>query len=118
MLRYIGGRLASLLFSIAAVSVITFFLMHSVPGGPFAFEKQPLPLQGDVPSPIVPPAGCRFHTRCPIAVERCRVEEPPLRELAPGQRVACHLAEQMAALPLQSALTPGSGLAAAPPGSG
>lgn len=43
MLRYIGGRLASLLFSIAAVSVITFFLMHSVPGGPFAFEKQPLP---------------------------------------------------------------------------
>ena len=43
MLRYIGGRLVSLLFSIAAVSVITFFLMHSVPGGPFAFEKQPLP---------------------------------------------------------------------------
>lgn len=43
MLRYIGGRLVSLLFSIAAVSVITFFLMHSVPGGPFAFEKRPLP---------------------------------------------------------------------------
>jgi peptide/nickel transport system permease protein len=43
MLRYISGRLVSLLFSIAAVSVLTFFLMHSVPGGPFAFEKQPLP---------------------------------------------------------------------------
>ena len=43
MLRYVGGRLASLLFSIFAVSAITFFLMHSVPGGPFAFEKQPLP---------------------------------------------------------------------------
>jgi peptide/nickel transport system ATP-binding protein len=74
-------------------------------------------LQGDVPSPIVPPAGCRFHTRCPIAVERCRIEEPPLRELAPGQRVACHLAEQMAALPPQSALTPGGGLSYSPPGS-
>jgi ABC-type dipeptide/oligopeptide/nickel transport system permease component len=43
MLRYVGGRLASLLFSIFAVSAITFVLMHSVPGGPFAFEKQPLP---------------------------------------------------------------------------
>jgi peptide/nickel transport system ATP-binding protein len=48
-------------------------------------------LQGDVPSPINPPPGCHFHTRCPYAVERCRVEEPALREVKPGQMVACHL---------------------------
>ena len=48
-------------------------------------------LQGDVPSPINPPPGCHFHTRCPYAVDRCRVEEPALREVRPGQMVACHL---------------------------
>ena len=48
-------------------------------------------LQGDVPSPINPPTGCHFHTRCPYAVERCRVETPALREVRPGQFVACHL---------------------------
>jgi oligopeptide/dipeptide ABC transporter ATP-binding protein len=48
-------------------------------------------LQGDVPSPINPPSGCHFHTRCPYAVERCRVEAPALREVRPGQMVACHL---------------------------
>ena len=48
-------------------------------------------LQGDVPSPINPPSGCHFHTRCPYAVERCRAETPPLREVKPGQLVACHL---------------------------
>ena len=48
-------------------------------------------LQGDVPSPISPPRGCHFHTRCPYAVERCRVEAPILREVRPGQQVACHL---------------------------
>ena len=48
-------------------------------------------LSGDVPSPINPPTGCHFHTRCPYAVERCRVESPALREVRPGQMVACHL---------------------------
>jgi oligopeptide transport system ATP-binding protein len=48
-------------------------------------------LQGDVPSPSHPPAGCAFHTRCPLAVDRCRHELPPLRPLAGGRRVACHL---------------------------
>ncbi|WP_229857939.1 ABC transporter ATP-binding protein [Streptomyces poonensis] len=47
-------------------------------------------LKGDVPSPIAPPSGCRFHTRCWKATEICRTTEPPLLELRPGQRVACH----------------------------
>ncbi|MGW3510134.1 ABC transporter ATP-binding protein [Streptomyces sp. NPDC000994] len=47
-------------------------------------------LKGDVPSPIAPPSGCRFHTRCWKATEICRTTEPPLKELKPGQQVACH----------------------------
>ena len=46
---------------------------------------------GDVPSPVNPPPGCAFHTRCPIAEARCRVEVPQLREVAPGHWVSCHL---------------------------
>jgi peptide/nickel transport system ATP-binding protein len=47
-------------------------------------------LTGDVPSPIAPPAGCRFHTRCWKATELCRTQEPPLAPLAPAHQVACH----------------------------
>ncbi|MFI9730994.1 ABC transporter ATP-binding protein [Streptomyces sp. NPDC052092] len=53
-------------------------------------------LKGDVPSPISPPSGCRFHTRCWKATEICRTTEPPLLELRPGQRVACHHPENFA----------------------
>ena len=48
-------------------------------------------LQGDVPSPVTPPPGCHFHTRCPYAEARCRVEVPQLRQLGPGHFVSCHL---------------------------
>jgi oligopeptide/dipeptide ABC transporter ATP-binding protein len=50
-------------------------------------------IEGDVPSPIDPPPGCRFNTRCPFAFARCRSEAPPLREAAPNHHVACHLRE-------------------------
>ena len=51
-------------------------------------------LSGEVPSPINPPAGCRFHTRCPIAADRCHTEIPPLRQLEDGHVVSCHFAER------------------------
>jgi oligopeptide/dipeptide ABC transporter ATP-binding protein len=59
---------------------------------PSARKAPPAPLQGEIPSPINPPAGCRFNTRCPYAIDICRREEPPLRELRPGHLAACHLA--------------------------
>ncbi len=51
-------------------------------------------LTGDIPSPVNPPPGCRFHTRCPIAFDRCKVEVPPLRAYAPGHTAACHWVEE------------------------
>ncbi len=68
-------------------------LLSAVPIPDPAAKKQRIVLKGDVPTPINPPAGCRFHTRCPIAVDRCKVEEPPLRPLEDGRLAACHLAE-------------------------
>jgi peptide/nickel transport system ATP-binding protein len=66
-------------------------LLSAVPIPDPAAKKQRIVLTGDVPTPINPPTGCRFHTRCPIAVERCKVEEPPLRPLPDGRDAACHL---------------------------
>ena len=69
----------------------TELLLSAVPVPDPAIKRKKRILQGDVPSPVNPPAGCHFHTRCPYAVERCRVEPPSLREVRPGQLVACHL---------------------------
>jgi oligopeptide/dipeptide ABC transporter ATP-binding protein len=57
-------------------------------------SRERIILPGDIPSPINPPNGCRFHTRCPLAQEVCRVKEPVLREYAPGRLAACHFAGQ------------------------
>ncbi len=51
-------------------------------------------LSGDIPSPVNPPSGCRFHTRCPVAFDRCSVEVPAFNEYAPGHRAACHWVEE------------------------
>ncbi len=68
-------------------------LLSAVPEVQPDTGRQSLILPGEVPSPIHPPSGCRFHPRCPIAERpRCATEEPVLRETAPGRRVACHLA--------------------------
>ena len=66
-------------------------LLAAVPVPDPAIKRSRLVVQGDVPSPLRPPPGCHFHTRCPYAEARCRSEAPALREVKPGHHVACHL---------------------------
>jgi oligopeptide/dipeptide ABC transporter ATP-binding protein len=62
---------------------------------PDPLNKRPrIKLEGDVPSPVNPPPGCNFHTRCPFAEERCKMELPVLRDVGEGHRVACHLVDE------------------------
>jgi oligopeptide/dipeptide ABC transporter ATP-binding protein len=74
-------------------------LLSAVPKPNPRAEKRRIILSGDVPSPINPPSGCRFHTRCPYAFDRCKVEEPAMRAVRPGHIVACHLREGPGVLP-------------------
>ncbi|MCK1739647.1 ATP-binding cassette domain-containing protein [Bradyrhizobium sp. 139] len=66
-------------------------LLSAVPLPEPGAQRNPIILSGDVPSPINPPRGCRFHTRCPLVFDRCRSEEPTLRAAGSEQWVACHL---------------------------
>ncbi|MGZ5154318.1 MAG: ABC transporter ATP-binding protein [Burkholderiales bacterium] len=71
-------------------------LLSAVPVPDPKIQRKRVILSGDVPSPINPPSGCRFHTRCPYAFDRCRVDEPPLKEVRKGHWAACHLREAAA----------------------
>ncbi|HTU83723.1 MAG TPA: dipeptide ABC transporter ATP-binding protein [Candidatus Acidoferrales bacterium] len=57
-------------------------------------RRKRIVLTGDIPSPVNPPSGCRFHTRCPVAFDRCTKEEPAFAEYAPGHFAACHWVEE------------------------
>ena len=62
-----------------------------IPDPEVSKTRQRIVLEGDIPSPINPPSGCRFHTRCPYATERCKQEVPEWREIEPDHFAACHI---------------------------
>jgi oligopeptide/dipeptide ABC transporter ATP-binding protein len=68
-------------------------LLSAIPVSDPTIKKKRIILKGDVPSPANPPSGCPFHTRCPLAVDRCKIDVPELRRLPSGRQVACHLVE-------------------------
>ena len=69
-------------------------LLSAIPIPDTEVRREKIILTGDVPSPLSPPSGCRFHTRCPVAMECCRTQAPELQEIEPGHLVRCHLHEQ------------------------
>ncbi|MBL8698348.1 MAG: dipeptide ABC transporter ATP-binding protein [Alphaproteobacteria bacterium] len=103
VVEHIGHRIAVMYLG-KIVELADKATMFASPQHPYAqalIQAAPVPnprarrdrlvIEGDVPSPLNPPPGCRFHTRCPFAVDRCRSEEPQLKPAATGQLVACHL---------------------------
>ena len=77
-------------------------LLAAVPSADPSAPRAAVRLGGDVPSPTAPPPGCRFHTRCPHARERCRSERPVLRDSGPGRQAACHFFEEIEPVRRQS----------------
>lgn len=73
----------------------TYALLSAIPRPEVRHKQERVVLSGDVPSPVHPPTGCRFHTRCPFAYERCRKEEPLLETVRPGHMVSCHRKYEM-----------------------
>ncbi|OPZ08015.1 MAG: Oligopeptide transport ATP-binding protein OppF [candidate division BRC1 bacterium ADurb.BinA364] len=71
-------------------------LLSAIPVPDPARQARRMVLEGDVPSPLNPPSGCRFHTRCPAVMDRCRREEPPAYDLGGGHFSKCFLAENLA----------------------
>ena len=84
-------------------------LLSAIPRPDPTVTKKRMLLAGDVPSPIAPPPGCRFNTRCPYAQDRCRKDEPQLRDAGSGHRVACHFYETIPAPAIAAADGPAAG---------
>ena len=78
-----------------SVHPYTHALLSAIPIPELKGRRQRIILVGDVPSPINPPDGCRFHTRCPFAIDRCLKEEPLLESVRPGHQAACHRKRDM-----------------------
>lgn len=73
----------------------TVALLSAIPTtDPDSLTKERILLEGNIPSPIMPPSGCKFHTRCYMACEKCKRVPPPLREIEPGHFVSCHFPEK------------------------
>ena len=71
-------------------------LLSAIPLPDVKKKRQRIILEGDVPSAYNPPSGCKFHTRCPYATDRCRQEAPVLQEVEKGHKAACHRALELA----------------------
>ena len=110
VVKYISNRLAVMYLGkvVEIAPTESLFVKARHPYTPALLSGIPIPdarqrrhrivLQGDVPNPLNPPQGCRFHTRCPFVVEHCRAEEPLLKDFEAGHRVACHRKEEMEGL--------------------
>lgn len=107
VVKYISDRVAVMylgkIVELASTGVVfsrpahpyTHALMSAIPIPDTAHQQQRIVLSGDVPDPANPPAGCRFHTRCPFAVDRCYEQEPLLEAIETGHLVACHRKHEM-----------------------
>jgi len=107
VVKYISDRVAVMylgkIVELASTTVVfsrpahpyTHALMSAIPIPDVAHKQQRIVLSGDVPDPANPPAGCRFHTRCPFAVDRCIAQEPLLEIVEAGHLVACHRQHEM-----------------------
>jgi peptide/nickel transport system ATP-binding protein/oligopeptide transport system ATP-binding protein len=107
VVAHIGDRVAVMYFGkiveLGPASALMNEPLHPYTKALLSAEPEPVPahlrnrerivLQGEVPSPLDPPAGCRFHTRCPLVQPLCSQRDPEWRELAPGRFVACHFAK-------------------------
>jgi oligopeptide/dipeptide ABC transporter ATP-binding protein len=110
VVKYISDRVAVMylgkIVELADTQVIfcrpshpyTHALLSAIPIPDVAHKQQRIVLSGDVPNPADPPPGCRFHTRCPFVMDRCRAEEPLLEAVDTGHRVACHRKHETAKL--------------------
>ena len=107
VVKYISNRLAVMYLGkvveiaptpqlfVQASHPYTHALLSGIPIPDASQRSRRIVLQGDVPSPLNPPAGCRFHTRCPFLIDRCREEEPLLERFTETHRVACHRKDEM-----------------------